>query len=257
MQNMAKLPKFKQIQYAFTRHLRNPEKYDRPTDIEARRMQIYNDLFFNNVEDFMANGFPVLREITSDEKWLRMIRDYFEKHKSTTPLFPEMTREFLKYLENERETANDDFPFMLELAHYEWVELALGISDHEVDLANINPEGDLLEGIPVLSPLAWPLSYTFPVHLIGPEFLPDEPGEQPTHLVVYRDNKDEVHFLELNPVTAHLLHLIKEGTRQTSKQMLIDIVEQLQHPDPDVVIQGGLLILHDLNHRGVILGTAI
>lgn len=255
MQNMAELPKFKQIQFAFTRHVRNPDKHPRPADIEARRMKIYNELLFNNVEDFMANGFPVLREITSNDKWSRMIRDYFEHHKSTTPLFPEMTREFLKYLMHERIAEEDDFPFMLELAHYEWVELALSISDQEPNLSNVDKDGDLLEGQPVISPLAWPLSYTYPVHKIGPDFLPEHPDEQAVHFVVYRDINDEIHFLEINPVTAHLLQLISSDAGQTGNQMLNDIAEQLQHPNPDVVIQGGLQILHDLHTRGVILGT--
>lgn len=255
MQNMDDLPSFKRIQYEFTRHVRNPAKHPRPANIEARRMKIYNELLYNNVEDFMANGFPVLRSITSDDKWARMVRDYFEHHKSTTPLFPEMTREFLKYLENERAAETDDYPFMLELAHYEWVELALSISDQEPDFSNIDEEGDLLESRPVLSPLAWPLSYQYAVHKIGPEYLPDEPEEQPTYLVVYRDKDDEVHFLEINPVTAHLLQQLTEDNNQTSKEILSDIAQQLQHPNPDVVIQGGLQILHDLHTRGVIIGT--
>ena len=255
MQNTAKLPKFKQVQYEFTRHIRNPAKHPRPDQIEARRMKIYNELFFNNVESFMSNGFPVLREITADDKWTRMIRDYFEHHKATTPLFQEMTREFLKYLEHERVTEEDDYPFLLELAHYEWVELALSISDQEIDLTSIDTKTDLLDAVPVLSPRAWPLSYHFAVHRIGPDYLPDAPGDQPTYLVVYRDLTDKVHFLELNPVTAHLLQLITEDTQQTSRQMLTAIAEQLQHPNPEVVIQGGLQILHDLKTRNVILGV--
>ena len=255
MSNAAKLPNFKQVQYAFTRHVRNPAKHPRPDDIEARRMQIYNDLLFNNVEDFMSSGFPVLRTITSDDKWLRMMRDYFEHHNASTPLFPEMRREFLKYLEHERVAEADDYPFMLELAHYEWVELALTISDQEIDLQGIDTETDLLDAVPVLSPLAWPLSYQYAVQRIGPDYLPDQPGEQPTYLVVYRDLNDEVHFLELNPVTAHLLQLISQDGQQTSRQMLTSIAEQLQHPNPEVVIQGGLQILNDLKNRSVILGV--
>ena len=255
MQNTADLPKFKQVQYTFTRHVRNPDKHPRPQDIEARRMQIYNELFFNNVEGFMSSGFPVLRAITPDDQWTQLIRDYFETHKASTPLFPEMTREFLRYLENEREKQANDFPFMLELAHYEWVELALSISDLEIDLHNVDVDGDLLEGVPVLSPLAWPLSYQYPVHRIGHDFIPTEPGQHPTYLVVYRDLEDDVNFLELNPVTAHLLQLILEEKQQTSRQMLTAIAEQLQHPNPDVVIQGGLQILHDLKTRNVILGV--
>ena len=247
---------FKDIQYAFTQHVRNPAKYPRPDDVEARRMGVYNDLLYNNVESFMSSAYPVLREITSDDKWHRLIRDYFEHHHASTPLFQEMPREFLKYLMQERQADEDDYPFMLELAHYEWVELALSVTDQEIDFTDVNQDGDLLEGVPVLSPIAWPLSYHFPVHEISPEILPDKPGDQLTHLVVYRDLDDEVHFLEINAVTAQMLQMIGDKDQQlTSKQILQSIAEQLNHPNPDVVIQGGLQILYDLKSRNVILGV--
>lgn len=254
MSAKAELPGFKQVQYRFTAHVRNPHKHARPTDIEARRMNIYNELLYNNVEDFIANNFPVLREITDDTAWQALIRDYFEHHKATTPLFPEMPREFLRYLEHERTPLDSDYPFMLELAHYEWVELALSIAEQDIDTRGIDTEGDLLDGVPVVSPLAWLLTYQYPVHKIGPTYLPDEPPAQPTALVVYRDRQDEVHFLELNPVTAHLLQRIQAGASETTRHMLTAIAEQLQHPDPEVVLRGGLQILHDLKTRDVILG---
>lgn len=256
MHNKAEQYSFKDIQYAFTQHVRNPEKYPRPDDVEARRMNIYNELLYNNVEDFMSSAYPVLREITPDEKWHRLIRDYFEHHHASTPLFQEMPREFLKYLMQERQPEADDYLFMLELAHYEWVELALSVTDHEIDFSGIDKEGDLLDGVPVLSPIAWPLSYQFPVHQITTEFLPEQAGEQPAHLVVYRDLDDDVHFLEINAVTAQMLQLISgENNTLTTRQILLSIAEHLNHPNPDVVLQGGLQILHDLKNRNVILGV--
>ncbi len=255
MHSKAEQPTFKELQYAFTQHVRNPAKHPRPEDVEARRMNIYNELLYNNVEDFMQNAYPVLREITPDEKWHRMIRDYFENHHAATPLFQEMPREFLKYLMHERKTEQDDYPFMAELAHYEWVELALSVTDMENDFTGVDTYADLLEGVPVLSVTAWPLTYSFPVHQISDEFLPEEPGEQPTHLVVYRDQKDDVHFLEINAVTALMLQMLSEDKQLTSKQILTHIAEQLNHPNPDVVIQGGLQILYDLKNRGVIIGV--
>jgi hypothetical protein len=248
-------PDFKAVQYAFTAHIRNPRDNPRPDDVEARRMKVYADLLYNNVEGFISSGFPVLRKITDDEKWHAMVRDYFHHHRATTPLFYEMSREFLKYLENERAPSNDDFPFMLELAHYEWVELALSVSDQQIDWNGIDPAGDLLEGRPAMSALAWPLTYSFPVHRIGPDFLPQTPPEQPTCLVVYRDRDDEVHFLEINPVTAQLLQSIQQPDNLSGRQMLLHIAEQLGHPDPDTVVQGGLHILEDLRKRDVVLGT--
>ena len=249
------LPIFMQKQYEFASHIRNPEKYPRPGDVTEQRMDVYNELFYNNVEDFMATSFPVLRSILDDKAWHTLIRDYFEQHRSTTPLFPEMPREFLKYLENERTENKDDFPFLHELAHYEWVELALSLLDQDIEDIKVNADGDLLSGVPVLSPLAWPLTYQYPVQQIGPDFLPEQPGDTPIFLLVYRDIDDEIHFLDINPVTARLLQLIQEDKGLSGEEILNLIAEELNHPNPQVVIEGGLQILHDMKLRNVILGV--
>lgn len=255
---MANLPLFKQAQYEFSAHIRDPILNPKPDDVEARRMKIYTELFFNNVEDFISNTYPVLKEITAENKWQEMIRDYFNNHLSHTPLFPEMPREFLKYLEEERNNSNDP-SFINELAHYEWVELALMTSDldQNINWDKINMDGDLLNHSPILSPLAWSLSYQYPVHQISIDFIPEEPSKQPNYILVYRDKVDEVHFMELNPVTAQLIQLISEKPNLTSKQILEYIAEQMQHPEPNIVIEGGYQIIQDLKNRNIILGTKI
>lgn len=252
---MADLPLFKQTQYAFAAHIRNPELNPRPSDVEARRMTIYTELFFNNVEDFIANTYPILKEITPENKWQDMMRDYFSKHLSHTPLFPEMPREFLKYLENERGNENDP-DFIYELAHYEWIELALLTSDLDEDINwdKIDIDGDILNNPPILSPLAWPLTYQYPVQQICNDFIPEKALEQPVYLLIYRDREGEVHFMELNPVTAMLVQLISDDSNLTTKQILENIAEQMKHPDPSVVIKGGMEIMRDLKDRNIILG---
>ena len=252
---MPDLPLFKQAQYEFAAHIRNPELNPRPDDVEARRMNIYTELFFNNVEDFISNTYPVLKEITPENEWQDMMRDYFSKHLSHTPLFPEMPREFLKYLENERDNTNDP-DFIYELAHYEWIELALLTSDLDEDINwdKIDIDGDILNNPPILSPLAWPLTYQYPVQQICEDFIPEEPSETPVYLLVYRDKDDEVHFMELNPVTAMLIQLMTDNKELTTKQILENIAEQMNHPDPNIVIEGGMQIMRDLKNRNVILG---
>ena len=64
---MANLPLFTQTQYEFAAHIRDPESNPKPADVESRRMKIYTELFFNNVEDFIANTYPVLKEITPED----------------------------------------------------------------------------------------------------------------------------------------------------------------------------------------------
>ncbi|MCK5383157.1 MAG: putative DNA-binding domain-containing protein, partial [Gammaproteobacteria bacterium] len=167
-------PEFIRRQYEFAAHIRDPDHQPAPAEIEDRRMAIYRELFYNNVESFLSGTFPVLRTLYKDPDWHLLVRDYFSNHRAQTPLFLEIPREFLSWLENERTAQADDLPFLYELAHYEWVELALSISEESLDRGDVNSEGNLLTGIPVLSPLAWHLSYRFPVHKIGPDFMPDE-----------------------------------------------------------------------------------
>jgi hypothetical protein len=246
---------FKDIQYQFTGHIRDPENCPAPADIEDRRMQIYRDLLYNNVEDFLANSFPVLRKIMPDQQWHALMRDYFKNHQARTPLFPKMSQEFLQYLDQEREYQADDFPFMKELAHYEWLELAIFIDSRDLEMNDIDASGDLLAGIPALSPLAWPFAYRYPVHKISPDFLPLEAPAQATYLVVYRGHDDEVGFLELNSVSARLIEHLQAEKALTGRQLLEDIASELQHPDPQLVIDSGLEILHSMHDKDIILGT--
>jgi hypothetical protein len=253
---MAERPEFQETQYGFAAHLRDPERNPAPENIEDRRMAIYRELFFNNVAGLLGRTFPVLHKILGAERWKVVIRDYFSRHRSHTPLFLEMPREFLQYLEDERGEVEGDPPFMRELAHYEWVELALSIDERDPDLDAVDREGDLLEGRPVLTPLYWSLSYRFPVHRLSPQFTPSEPGAELTRLLVYRDLDDEVGFIEINVVTARLLELLADDNIESGRAALETIAQELTHPQPETVVSGGLRILEDLRNREVVLGTA-
>ncbi len=246
-------PKFIQQQYKFAAHIRDPAHNQAPVGIEDRRMGIYRDLFYKNVESLLAGTFPVLRKILPDEQWHRLIRDYFSRHRAHTPLFPQMPKEFLQYLEEEFEFKAKYPAFLWELAHYEWVELALSIETREINWRGIEPKGDLLLACPILSPLAWLMAYRFPVHNISPEYQPKTP--QPTYLVVYRNRADEVGFIELNAVSARLLAQLSESPELTGQQILQNIAEELQHPSPEIVIQGGLQTMQQLLAKDVLLGV--
>ena len=243
------------LQKQFAAHIRSPDQAPAPGDVEDRRMSIYRNLFFNNVRSLLAWNFPVLRKLHSDEAWSQLVRDFYVEHRARTPLFPELPREFLQYLQEGRTKREDDPPFMLELAHYEWVETALSLDEAELDDVEADPDGDLLTGVPVMSPLAWPLSYRFPVHEIRPDNRPEHPPEQATHLLVYRDRRDEVHFMHLNAVSSLLVQMLKEDQDSNGHEILNDIAARLQHPKPEVVIDGGAKLLADLRARDVILGT--
>lgn len=255
-QNNRKPESLSELQYAFTRHMRDPDNTPAPEDIEPRRIAIYTDLIYRNIEGFIANSFPVLRKITEDEDWHLMLRDYVNFHVSHTPYFPKMPLEFLNYLENER-TVSSSPAFYFELAHYEWVETSLMLDKRNISFAGINEAGSLLDGIPRLSPLIMPLAYQWPVQKISPDFMPDTLPEQPTYLIVFRDRNFNVGFIELNPVSAKLIEVLEQNKGQTGKEILSAIAEELQHPNPEIVINGGLEIMQNFKTKDILLGTSI
>ena len=66
--------RFIKIQRTFTQHMRNPDENPAPVGIEDRRMKIYRELIYNNIQNFMSNSFPVIRKIMDDSDWHKMMR---------------------------------------------------------------------------------------------------------------------------------------------------------------------------------------
>lgn len=245
---------FQHSQYRLAAHLRDPEQNPAPADIEDRRLGIYRELIYNNIESFIAGGFPVLRALYSDQRWRAMVRDFIRSHQSHTPYFLEISQEFLRYLQEERGVQAGDPAFLLELAHYEWVELALDISPETLPEPQDLDRQSLMERRPLVSPLAWRLSYQYPVHRIGPDFQPEQPPEQPSFLIVYRNRKEQVRFMEANAVTIRLLQLLEEGESLSGRAALEQIAVELQHPQPDQVVANGQSLLAQLSELDIICG---
>ncbi|TRW90235.1 DNA-binding domain-containing protein [Candidatus Methylobacter oryzae] len=242
---------FKAKQFEFAAYLRDPENNPPPADVSPERMAMYRELFFNNIDSFLSVNFPVLRTILNDRQWFELAQDFFAKHANQSPHFSQIPEEFLDYLQNERDSSAD-FPFMLELAHYEWVEMALSIA-RETVTANRQNLDELYNLRIRLSPLAWPLAYQYPVQKISPAFLPETAPEQATFLVVYRNPDDEVNFIEITPVTYRLLEIIQENEEMPAADCLKQVAEELNHPNPEIIVSGGLQILKELAEKTVVI----
>jgi len=222
------LPEFQRAQFAFTAHIRDPQHFAKPDDIEERRIAIYRELLFNNVQNFIEVGFPILRSMLADDVWQQLLRHFFAHHVSHSPYFTDISAEFVQYLATEKPAdVAPNWPFLIELAHYEWMELVALIAD--VELPTPTPDWSAEHSRLQLSPLAWPLAYQYPVQRIGPAFLPETPT--PTSLVVYRNRADNVEFIELAGMTYLLLQAISEQALN-----LNEIAMQLQTHQPQLTV---------------------
>jgi len=243
-------------QDALAAHIRDPENVAAPAGVEERRLKIYRELFFNNVEGLLAGNFPVLRRIYGDDGWRTLIRAFYRDHDCHTPLFTELAREFLRYLDERAasDAGQDDPPWLRELAHYEWVELALQISEARLEDIAFDPDGDLLAGEPVVSPLAWPLAYAWPVHRIGPDFRPDVAPDTPTLLMLRREADGTVSFHALTPLTFRLLQRLEEAPDLSGREQLVALAAEAGATDVDAFVADGAALLARMREEGTVPG---
>lgn len=241
-------------QYRLAAHIRDPDRPP-PPGIEDRRLAIYRDLFFNSLEGLLAGNFPVLRKLLAGEAWSRLVRDFYREFRCSTPLFPELPREFIQYLQLRAEAGRGDPPWLPELAHYEWVELALDLSEATVDALGHDADGDLLDGVPVPSPLAWPLAYAWPVHRLSPSWQPDTAPGTATFLLVQRDPDHRVRFSEISALTFRLLQRLDESPELTGREQLLALAGEASATDPPAFVATGRDMLQQLRASGVLLGT--
>ena len=233
-------------------HVRDPARNAGPDGIEERRLRVYRELVFNNLQGLLAGTFPVLRKILGDSEWQSLLRGFLIQHHSQTPLFTQLGLEFADFLEA---SPNPARPWLADLAHYEWAEMGLQLSDATVPAHD--PQGDLLTGIPVLSPLAWPLAYPWPVHTLGPDHQPVDVPPEPTLLLLHRQHDGRVQFSQLSPVLYRLLVLLEANTHHTGQQLLQSLAVEAGQPEFNAFMTEVRPILARLHASGVLLGTRI
>lgn len=237
---------------ALAAHVRDPDAHAGPPGIEARRLKIYSDLIYANLDGLLAGGFPVIRKTQGDADWQALVRGFLARHHSHTPLFTELGRELIDYIEAEPDPRR---PWLAELAHYEWADLGLQLSD--AALPPHDPHGDLLADIPLLSPLAWPLAYRWPVNRIGPEHQPAEPPSEPTLVLLRREADGHIHFSTLSPLSFRLLELVGANTERSGIALMQQLADEAGQADFDGFLHEALPMLQRLHAEGVLPGTRI
>lgn len=239
-------------QAAFSAYIRHPQLTELPPGASRERMAVYRELFLNTIDGLLSHGFPVLNQVLGETAWRALVSDFYARHRCQTPLFIELAEEFLQYLAEQRAPDANDPPFLAELAHYEWVELALATAQDPEEAPAMATADVALDHAFGLIETAWPLAYRFPVHRIGAQFIPTEAPAQATFLLVYRDTDDQVHFVENNAVTHRLLQELRDHALIRGDVLIAQLAAELGLADPAVLLGHGLETLRNLARRGIL-----
>lgn len=213
------MQEFQHIQMALANAIRTGQ--EELSGVEQRRLNVYKDLFFNNVEGFCKNTFPVLASCLGDSEWEKLVRHFFQSHSCQSPHFIDISEEFLVYVVSGQHLPR---PSLYELAHYEWLELVSSIGT-----ATEHGAGSELQNTQTLyvSDSVQASSYQYPVHLIDKNNYEELEAEQ-TNLVLFKQ-QESVEFLKVDALSVAILQLLKSMGKVTKERLLQAILEQAPH----------------------------
>ncbi len=216
----------KNFQKDFTQHIRNPKLNKKPKGVPSKSMNVYNELLFNTIEDVLAGCFPISKGVLGKNKWIKLVRDFFTIHSCTRPFYRQVPEEFVEYLAEERKNSSDP-KFLPYLAHYEWVELDIYVSQD--------------------SQARRLVTYPYPVHQIKKTNFKKIKKEN-SYYLFYRNHEDNVDWMILSPPQAKLIHLLLDKSFSL-KEAFAQIAKELKMP-LDFITQSGLESLKELQNKG-------
>ncbi len=239
------LEPWQNFQAEFGRYLRDPENKTLPAGVIPRRSKVYEDLLFNNLCGFLNTCFPVCKSIVGPDGWCELSRSFFRDWRCHSPRFNDIPKEFIDYLVSDL-APEMTYPWLTQLAHYEWVELAVDTFDESALVESSKHHA--AAGITV-TPSLHNLIYDWPVHQISPDYIPSE--NKPTFLLVFRNTDNKVEFTEINAATSALINLFEQGY-SNREEALSELASQMNVPINDAFTAFGLDMIKQLVAQGIL-----
>ena len=250
------MPSLQQSQSEFAQAIKDPSTLNAKNDDHLRRMKIYQSLFFSNINGFVSSALPVLKSIIiaqhGENQWEQVIRQFFIEHQCRSPYFNDISKEFVEYLATSPALGFELPAFSCELAHYEWLELEMATRKSSESISFYSAGEDITEV--KISPFATLASYSYAVHLIGPDHLPDGPMDAPQYYIVYRDEEYQVQFVHLTAMTAMLVHTVEVAEEGISLEVLANQLIEQAPSIPQPTLKAGIeQTVVDLLQKGLLL----
>lgn len=245
-------PAFQQQQRQFLKHLRSPATTNPPAGFEPARLAVYADLLYNKFDESLSACFPVINRILGETSWRALVLEFIARHPCRTPYYRRIPDEFMHYLRHDR-PVDSALPFLGDLAHFEWVELQLAVTEgHPIAWQAVDDQ-QLLDEVPVYASVMQLLHYQWPVEEIGPDYLPTQEPEDISYILGFRNDMDQVQFIALTTATAELVRLTHAGL--SGRQALQSMASQLNTTAFERFLQFGQQTLTELNQHGAIVGS--
>lgn len=193
---------FQATQQQFCNWIRFPET-ELPKTFSAQRMQIYRDLLFNNVCSFIDLVYPIAGAMLPKLQWQKLLAEFFRNEKCQSPFYNDISLQFREYLIDCNHPSLQEYPWLVELLQFEWLELYLDTVEIEKTTVTQQSEWQLTTQV-------WVLVYQYPVYEWLSTMTISQVESMPSAIMVWRNDQHNICVERLSPLFAMLIEQINQ-----------------------------------------------
>lgn len=231
------------------------------TDIDRRGVELYATLLQYGHQDVMQSIYPFCARVIGN-KWEDVVCDYLETYPPEHYNLNRTASRFPQYLSNSKWTAR--YPFIVELADYEWLEMELLEQNTKVAVTSsisfTKPE-EFETHAPLINPVLAIRKYAYPIPTLAERLQATHTKRKTvpqvrTHVVVYRHPEHYCKFLEIGETTSKVLEAAREK-KQSYSDLISIAVSASQERDPQKTVLDFITMTEKLHELFVFVGSEV
>ncbi len=229
--------------------------------LDEKGIRLYAELLRIGHQDLMASVFPGCASLIGDQ-WPQTVDDYLEHYPPDHYNLNRAAQRFPQYLAAFGERFLRRYPFLVELADYEWLELELiehpGVVMTCPHQPLASPE-QFERWRPVVNPVLVVRRYRYPITGIVEQLaeglaLPDDLAPAPATVIVYRDPDNDCRFLEVTEMTCRTVELARSG-RHSYKDLIASALSEIHGADPQECVVEFMEMVEKLQSLKLFVGS--
>lgn len=181
-----------------------------------KRIKLYKKLVLGSFDSVLKSIYPNCYKLLKGN-WNNLVQKYIEKFPPNTPILNKVAARFPDFLKSEKKILKK-YPFISELALYEWKEIEIYEKEDIKSNGKLNPVHEICK-------FKYPIPSIIENIETKRQRSKEAEKESSTSVLIYRDPKTlEVRFFELTYGTLVYLELLRLGlTDKEAKEDLIKI----------------------------------
>lgn len=231
------------------------------SQVDPRGVRLYASLIRHGQQDLMNSIYPGCAKVLG-KHWHEMVSEYFETFPPAHFNLNAGAGEFSEFLKERMDPCVKRFPFLWELADYEWIELEVlehAAEPEEGEDVSLDEPAAFQKYGPNLNPVIVVRHYDYPITKIVDWLddcvkLPRRLKKSPVNMVVYRHpDKLDARFLELGELAVSIIEKAMAGS--CSYAELIAFAVERKGGDAQAAVIEILSLFERLQELKVFLGS--